>query len=88
MKITLPPDFDYDYPHLNLLHCPTCNKYQHFRFNRRRGWMECSGCGDRHTWYGIRDISADIDEKKGKRRPKYGPPKFLLCMNAVISYPD
>ena len=88
MKITLPPDFDYDYPHLNLLHCPTCNKYQHFRFNRRRGWMECSGCGDRHTWYGVRDIASDVDEKKGKRRPKYGPPKFLLCMNAVIGYPD
>ena len=88
MKITLPPDFDYDHPHLNLLYCPTCNKYQHFAFNRVRHWMECCGCGARHTWYGMEEMQPDTNERKGNRRPKYGPPKFLLCMNAVIRYPD
>lgn len=88
MKITLPPDFNYSKPHANLLHCPTCNKYQHFAFNRVRGYMECCGCGARHTWYGMQEMQPDTNERKGNRRPICGPPKFLMCMNAVISYPD
>ena len=88
MKITLPYNFDYAHPHQNLLYCPTCKTYQHFTFNWGRGWMKCSGCGALHTWYGTEEMIRATRERKGNRRPEYGPPKFLMCMNAVISHPD
>ena len=65
MKIDLPPNFDMNNPHKELIYCPSCKKYQHFRFNRRRGWMECSGCGARHTWYGMEEMQPNTNERKG-----------------------
>ena len=87
MIMTFPADFDYDHPSANLIYCPKCRKFQHFRF--RDKWMDCYGCGAPFQWSSsrvkVRPYDSTNRRNKGSR---YGPPKFLLCMNAVIEHSD
>jgi len=87
MIFRLPDEFDYDHPSVNLLYCPNCCRYQHFHFVTK--FMECYGCGKRYQWTGPRVKVRPYDSTNRRNKgSKYGPPKFLLCMNALIDHPD
>lgn len=87
MNLSLSDDFDYDHPSSNLIQCPNCRKYQHFHFVRE--WMECYECGERYQWSSSKEKVRLYDSTNRRNKGfKYGPPKFLLCMNAVANHPD
>ena len=95
MKIDLPPNFDMDNPHKELVYCPCCKKYQHFSFNRPRRFMWCCGCGAK---YSFAHVGLDSCENKpylqssmvyrNKPREKYGPPKYLMIYNKWKEHPE
>lgn len=82
MMIDLPPNFDMDNPHKELLYCPSCKKYQHFAFNRTRCLMWCNGCGNRYSFEYM-----DYKPHRGKGE-KYGPPKYLMVYNHWKEHPE
>ena len=90
MRIELPPDFDILNPHKELVFCPSCKKYQHFAFNRKRCAMWCDGCGARHT-FGYMDFKPYQQSSMDfahNRRCVYGPPKYLMIYNQWHDNPD
>ena len=91
MKIDLPPNFDMEKPHKELIYCPCCRKYQHFSFNRPRRSMWCNGCGSKfkfdHINLGQSDTKSST-EHPTKRREKYGPPKYLMVYNHWKEHPE
>ena len=91
MKIELPPDFDMFNPHKELVFCPSCKKYQHFAFNRKRCSMWCNGCGARHTFSymdHLKPYQQCSMDYANKRRDVYGPPKYLMIYNHWHDNPD
>lgn len=80
MKINLPPNFDMEKPHKELIYCSCCKKYQHFSFNRPRRYMLCNGCGSKFTFT---HVALEPCESK-----PYGPPKYLMVYNKWKEHPD
>ena len=97
MKIDLPPNFNMDKPHSELVYCPCCKKYQHFSFNRPRMLMWCYGCGARFNFsymdfkpcYTVASKTYQpVIDYPIKRRDMYGPPKYLMVYNHWKEHPE
>ena len=97
MKIDLPPNFDMNNPHKELIYCPSCKKYQHFAFNRPRMIMWCNGCGNRYhftymdlkpDWGKGSPIKQPVMRYGPKKGEKYGPPKYLMVYNHWKEHPE
>lgn len=95
MKIDLPPNFDMENPHKELIYCPCCKKYQHFSFNRPRMIMYCGGCGAKFS-FSYMDYKPNYNKPyneasmlyANKPREKYGPPKYLMIYNKWKEHPE
>ena len=90
MTIDLPPIFDMNNPHKELVYCPSCKKYQHFAFNRTRCLMWCNGCGTRYhfSYMDFKPYCRKGESTERVIREKYGPPKYLMVYNHWKEHPE